>query len=626
MKRAVQVLAAPDLEDLARNWLLVLLAALLCFCSLTVAADDGGCLTTPNGIPLKVIIKQEEARAFANEDFSGERQPLKFFRKYFIFKRSRDGFLVGDGTVGNAAIGWVPKDHVRTWNTQQVLYFINKQAEDRQPVRIWRRREDVGKLDQPYFEENLNRGETSEPFPVLEKDGDFVKVAFLWDAEGAVKALDDQMLEGRGVDRSGKAREVTGGAKDYEETMQEMIAETKRMDVVLVMDVTQSMGEYMEQARQRLVAIVRSLNDLEVDGPRITTRIGVVAYRDYHDRRSTFQTKMLPLTEDHEQVLAFLGELEPAGGKYTNEAVSEALANGVESMDWGAHSSRVMVLVGDAPPHTPDDKDTTLLLEAGTKIQSAYFAQPFEENAARIRQIGKKNNIQLYALAVGEHPATRERFRKYVEDERFFFALKDSRQFIATLQQELERSHARQRQAVGRLEDVVESKDAGKLSQADLEYFKLINVNPEELAAIASEPILEGWCRLDMGQGEQAAAAVYMTRRQLESWELRLREQIKDLAGGDKSKEIDILRGLADVHAGPGAGDGTLGQVIKRAGDLPFKPGAASEAWLNQTQRAKAARLRRDLNRLTILLLTDGLFNKHEEGWIPIDLLPGTKL
>jgi len=107
------------------------------------------CLTTPNGVPRKIIVKEKKVVAFQYQNLSGYTTSLKFFRKYFIFKESEQGYLIGEATFERSIIGWVQKKDVLPWNTAQAIFFINKQASGRIPVRVWMSRNDVGNTKNP---------------------------------------------------------------------------------------------------------------------------------------------------------------------------------------------------------------------------------------------------------------------------------------------------------------------------------------------------------------------------------------------------------------------------------------------------------------------------------------------
>ena len=154
------------------------------------------------------------------------------------------------------------------------------------------------------------------------------------------------------------------------------------MDIVLVMDVTSSMRPYMEMVNARLIELVDRLDEISAGDLPVEVHIGVVAYSDYADVQ---MTATLNLTPDRRAVRRFLGSLRPfSRGVGKNEAVFEAMAAGIEDMLWGRHSYRVLLLVGDAPPHLPDDIDTQLFQANDDPVDTPFFGRTFERNVAVI--------------------------------------------------------------------------------------------------------------------------------------------------------------------------------------------------------------------------------------------------
>jgi Mg-chelatase subunit ChlD len=72
-----------------------------------------------------------------------------------------------------------------------------------------------------------------------------------------------------------------------------------------------------------------------------------VLYRDYFEE---YLTRVLPFTEDLEALQKRIDGVRVAGGRDIPEAVHEALEAAIRGYEWQA-DSRIIVLVGDAPPH-----------------------------------------------------------------------------------------------------------------------------------------------------------------------------------------------------------------------------------------------------------------------------------
>ena len=119
------------------------------------------------------------------------------------------------------------------------------------------------------------------------------------------------------------------------------------IEVVFVLDTTGSMGPLIEGAKRKIWSIATTLIDCSPDAE---IRMGLVAYRDIGD---DYVTKTFNLTTDIQGLYADLLELRARGGGDWPESVNEALHIGVTKMNWsrGRDSTRIIFLVGDAPPH-----------------------------------------------------------------------------------------------------------------------------------------------------------------------------------------------------------------------------------------------------------------------------------
>lgn len=590
------------------------------------------CLTTPNGIPRKVIVKTENASAFESPDFTGEPKPLKFFRKYFVFKEQPGkGYLVGEATVRDSTIGWVKTEHVMPWNHEQALFFINKQNAGRVPVKLWMDRREIGRADAPYFEEDLSVRETTEPFAILQKDGSAVRVAFLWDKQGplqsaSVGGLDvqnAQTVAGAEINRgSDGSRPVnTSGGKALERVK----ADLRRMDIVLVMDVSSSMGPYMQAVKQRMTQMVDQLANLGSADFPVEARIGVVAYRDYADARTSFTTRRLDLSADRGKVSRFLAELQPASvGKDKYEAVFEGLSDAIERMSWGANSHKVMILVGDAPPH---GFTAASAAEPGVQSDSPFFSGTFNENVRTIQRKVEADRIRFYALGVGADREMEDSFRQIVGSAGTsgFRALADAGAFIAQLEADLRKQRGEQAETGKMVEGAIQKYAGGgasALSNTEIEALLARNMSPEKLEELSKNRIQTGW--FDAGSAaDSVSVCVYLRRRDLEATQFELRTKMTE---GITGQELQVLISILEPHVGKESLQNvkSVNDLMKILPDLPIPPEVVRQIASKYDDTEVTRVLRIKMNNIMTLLLQKQLFNNYEEGWIPMEYLPGS--
>ncbi|MDR1059507.1 MAG: VWA domain-containing protein [Treponema sp.] len=116
----------------------------------------------------------------------------------------------------------------------------------------------------------------------------------------------------------------------------------KNVDLVICLDTTESMKNDINAVRRALIPMLR-----ELIGGFTGFRIGMVLYKDYFDE---YLTRLVPFTQDFGAFQRALNGISVRGGRDIPEAVHEALYEGAVKFDWAAES-RLMILIGDAPPH-----------------------------------------------------------------------------------------------------------------------------------------------------------------------------------------------------------------------------------------------------------------------------------
>jgi len=114
------------------------------------------------------------------------------------------------------------------------------------------------------------------------------------------------------------------------------------LDIVICLDTTNSMRKYIDALREKLIPTLE-----EMLSGFTSFRIGMVLFKDYYD---TYMTRIIPFTADFARFQNDLNAIRVSGGGDIPEAVYEALHEGAVRFTWEAQS-RVMILIGDAPPH-----------------------------------------------------------------------------------------------------------------------------------------------------------------------------------------------------------------------------------------------------------------------------------
>lgn len=127
-----------------------------------------------------------------------------------------------------------------------------------------------------------------------------------------------------------------------------------RLDVVICLDTTGSMGDEIAVVKERLRELVGRIAQ---GTPKPDVRFGIVLYKD---RGDSYVTKKFDFTRDVAVTQKNIANAEASGGGDTPESVNEALHVSVSEMEWDMAPGveRLIFVIGDAPPHFyADDYD-----------------------------------------------------------------------------------------------------------------------------------------------------------------------------------------------------------------------------------------------------------------------------
>ncbi|MHA2024746.1 MAG: vWA domain-containing protein [Candidatus Thorarchaeota archaeon] len=192
------------------------------------------------------------------------------------------------------------------------------------------------------------------------------------------------------------------------------LASTK-LDVAFVVDTTGSMKDDIQAVRNSLFDIVDHITK-KTEGLEI--RFGVVSYRDHPPQDRSYVTKVFDFSEKIKRVHKLISSLKPSEGGDTPEAVADGLFDARTKLSWERDAYKVLLLVGDAPPH-------------GKKYNSIgddYFPDgcpsghdPIEE----VQQFRKDYGSTMFIFVCGCNPLVEDSFRKIASsvDEGKYYSL-----------------------------------------------------------------------------------------------------------------------------------------------------------------------------------------------------------
>lgn len=140
------------------------------------------------------------------------------------------------------------------------------------------------------------------------------------------------------------------------------------LDVMLVIDSTGSMGDEIQYLTTELRDIVAALQS---QFPGVSTRFGLVVYRDLGDE---YVVRTFDFTDSLETMQGQLAQQSANGGGDYPEALEQALGRALDAAWRGGNTARVLFLVADAPPH--DESLGIALEKAKTARQKGLRIYP----------------------------------------------------------------------------------------------------------------------------------------------------------------------------------------------------------------------------------------------------------
>lgn len=174
------------------------------------------------------------------------------------------------------------------------------------------------------------------------------------------------------------------------------------LQVAFVVDSTGSMQRAIDAVRDAIGEIAIVLGGI---APKL--EIGLVHYKDFGDMGDAAAV-LLPLSKNMKLVREKLGKLLASGGGDVPERVEKGLACALgKEMGWDKDKNRMLVVVGDAPPHPESRAELVALAREA-------FERPFEDK--KRPTTGKKEKLRPFITsAICTDPQARPSFAEMAE-------------------------------------------------------------------------------------------------------------------------------------------------------------------------------------------------------------------
>ena len=128
------------------------------------------------------------------------------------------------------------------------------------------------------------------------------------------------------------------------------------IDVVFAIDATGSMVWVHKKVRERMAQLATYVRNLVP-----LARFGIIVYRDYQDYE--FVTRISQPSFDILRGRDFMAGIDAVGGGDIPEAVTQALRDAEKRIAWRPGAQRVVIIIGDAPPHSREAGEAAEIAE-----------------------------------------------------------------------------------------------------------------------------------------------------------------------------------------------------------------------------------------------------------------------
>lgn len=154
----------------------------------------------------------------------------------------------------------------------------------------------------------------------------------------------------------------------------------QKIDLLVSFDTTGSMYPVLAQVRREVEQFVKTMFNDFTD-----LRLGVIAHGDYCDKDNPYTIRVMDFTRDEERLCEFIRETKPTYGGDADECYELVLHTAHNDLQWREDAEHLLIMIGDASPHSPSYKDNKLNLD-------------WKEEADKLRKLGIKV-FSVHALA-----------------------------------------------------------------------------------------------------------------------------------------------------------------------------------------------------------------------------------
>ena len=172
------------------------------------------------------------------------------------------------------------------------------------------------------------------------------------------------------------------------------VGQGRPVDIIFVLDVTESMQPYIDTVKQNVIQFAQDLSANNRD-----YRLGLVTFEDYvvskyPDCNCAYRNTF---TSDVHQFTDWVGSLHAGGGGDIPEDQLDALAYAA-SFPFRPKAEGIIIIVTDAPPHTKGDNSRYTQHDQAYHDHHSADTDVTDETGDEVAANLKKNGLTLYAV------------------------------------------------------------------------------------------------------------------------------------------------------------------------------------------------------------------------------------
>src|SRR5271168_1103888 len=172
------------------------------------------------------------------------------------------------------------------------------------------------------------------------------------------------------------------------------VGQGRPVDIVFVLDITESMQPYIDAVKQNVIAFAQDLQSNRRD-----YRLGLVTFEDYvvskdPDCNCEYRNTM---TSDVKKFTDWVGTLHAGGGGDIPEDQLDALAYAAK-FPFRPEAEGIIIIVTDAPPHHDGDGSADSAHDQAFWDHHTRGVQVTDQTGTKVADLLKKNGLTLYAV------------------------------------------------------------------------------------------------------------------------------------------------------------------------------------------------------------------------------------